>query len=121
MVVLYKYKNRYDLPRQARDRRKEISNVGWRFAHAAAAKGNHKAIGCLIKPYRSLPPPPPAAAGAKAPPPPLPKLLLSKFGKAKEVSLHAACRAGHTETVGLILDAAAGYGAQNAFLEPFVH
>jgi ankyrin repeat protein len=75
--------------------------------HAAAAKGHHKAVACLVEPYRSLPPPPPAAA--KTSPPPLPKLLLSKFGKAKEVALHAAARAGHTEAVRLILQVAAQY------------
>ena len=77
--------------------------------HAAAAKGHHQAIRMLVAPYQSLaPPPPPADGGAKAPPP-LPKLLLSKFGKAKEAALHAAARAGHAETVGVILDSAAGY------------
>ena len=39
----------------------------------------------------------------------MPKLLLSKFGKAKEVAVHAAARAGHTEVVSLILAVAARY------------
>ena len=75
--------------------------------HAAAAKGHYKAIVYLVEPYQSLPPP--SLAAAKTSPPPLPKLLLSKFGKAKEVALHAAARGGHTEAVSSILEVAARY------------
>lgn len=75
--------------------------------HAAATKGHHKIIACLVEPYQGLSFP--SSADAKPSPPPLPKLLLSKFGKAKEVALHAAARAGHTEAVSLILHVATGY------------